>query len=330
MARFWMVRAGEAGRLFSEFEQARCVAIGWNELGDLSGVQSQAEMKDKVRKAYPDYHPTAAANAAAMIWKFKAEMEPGDDVVTYDPSKREYLVGKVTGEYRYDETVLSDYHQVRAVDWSGKVGRDALSASAKSPLGSILTLFEPGAEVLSQLEQTISGDSQVTVSPEMDAEAVSVREDQVARAHEFVKDRILKLSPNEMEHLVAALLRAMGFKARVTPTGPDRGRDVIASPDGLGLQQPRIIAEVKHRPREAIGAQPVRGFLGALRSSDCGLFVSTGGFTKEAGYEAERAAVPITLVDLDDLASLVVDNYEAFDTEGRALLPLIRVYWPAS
>ncbi|MCH7686543.1 MAG: restriction endonuclease, partial [Planctomycetes bacterium] len=138
------------------------------------------------------------------------------------------------------------------------------------------------------------------------------------------------LSPDEMEHLVAALLRGMGYKARVTPTGPDRGRDVIASPDGLGLQQPRIIAEVKHRPRESIGSQQVRGFLGALRASDCGIFVSTGGFTKEAGYEAERAAVPITLVDLDDLATLVVDNYEGFDTDGRALLPLIRVYWPAS
>jgi restriction system protein len=133
-----------------------------------------------------------------------------------------------------------------------------------------------------------------------------------------------------MEHLVAALLRAMGYKARVTPTGPDRGRDVIASPDGLGLQQPRIIAEVKHRPREASGSQQIRGFLGALRSADCGLFVSTGGFTKDARYEAERAAVPITLVDLDDLASLIVENYEGFDTEGRALLPLIRVYWPAS
>ena len=61
--------------------------------------------------------------------------------------------------------------------------------------------------------------------------------------------------------LIAALLRAMGFKARVTPKGPDRGRDVIASPDGLGLQQPRIVAEVKHRPRESMGSNPVRSFI---------------------------------------------------------------------
>lgn len=330
MARFWMVRAGEGGRLFAEFESARCVAVGWNDLRDLSAVQSQLDMKEVVRNAYPDYSPEAVPISAAMLWKFKAEMAPVDDVVTYDPSQREYLVGKVTGEYRYDEAVLSDYNHVRAVDWSGKVSRDALSASAKNSLGSSLTVFEPGAEVLSQLQQALLGEPPAAESTEADAEVVSVREDQVAKAHEFVKDRILKLSPDDMEQLVASLLRAMGYKARVTPIGPDRGRDVIASPDGLGLQQPRIIAEVKHRRRESIGALQVRGFLGALRSSDCGLFVSTGGFTKEAKYEAERAAVPMTLVDLDDLASLVVDNYEGFDTEGRALLPLIRVYWPAS
>ena len=330
MARIWMVRAGESGRLFAEFERAKCVAIGWDEIGDLSAVNSQADVRQLHDNSYQDCHPSAAANAAAIIWKFKSEMQPGDSVVTYYPSKREYLVGKIIGDYRYDTKLLPEYHHVRPVEWSGKISRDALSATTKNSLGSALSVFELGAEVLPQLEQALAGASSVAPSPDADAEALSVREDQVARAHEFVKDRILKLSPDDMEQLVAALLRAMGYKARVTPTGPDRGRDVIASPDGLGLQQPRIIAEVKHRPRESIGSQQVRSFLGALRASDCGIYVSTGSFTKDAGYEAERASVPITLVDLDELASLVVDNYERFDTEGRALLPLIRVYWPAS
>lgn len=64
-----------------------------------------------------------------------------------------------------------------------------------------------------------------------------------------------------MEQLVAAILRAMGYKARVTPKGPDRGVDVIASPDGLGLEEPRIKAEVKHRPKTPIGSQLIRSFL---------------------------------------------------------------------
>lgn len=65
-----------------------------------------------------------------------------------------------------------------------------------------------------------------------------------------------------------------------------------------------------------------------LRSTHREVFLSTEGFTKETGYEAKRATVPLTLVDLDELATLVVENCEDFDVDGRALLPLARVYWP--
>ncbi len=52
--------------------------------------------------------------------------------------------------------------------------------------------------------------------------------------------------------------------------------------------------------------------------------MSTGGFSKEARYEADRANVPVMLVDLDELARLVVEHYDGFDADGRALLPLKR------
>jgi restriction system protein len=130
------------------------------------------------------------------------------------------------------------------------------------------------------------------------------------------------------EQLAAAILRAMGYRARVSPKGPDRGVDVFASPDGLGLQEPRIKVEVKHRRNTTIGSQDLRSFLGGLRQGDKGLYVSTGGFTKDAKYEADRSNIPVTLLDLEDLAALVVTHYEKFDMEGVALIPLIRVYFP--
>ena len=78
-----------------------------------------------------------------------------------------------------------------------------------------------------------------------------------------------------------------------------------------------------------MGASDVRSFLGGLRGEDRGLYVSTGGFTREAQYEAERASVPVHLIDLDLLAQLLVQNYEHMDNEGKAIVPLIRFYWPA-
>lgn len=130
-----------------------------------------------------------------------------------------------------------------------------------------------------------------------------------------------------MQELVAAILRGMGYKTRVSPAGPDRGKDIVASPDGLGLEEPRIKVEVKHR-KGTIGAADVRAFLGGLRHGDKGLYVSSGGFTREAEYEAERANIPLTLIDLDTLASLLTQHYDTMDMVGRSILPLTRLLWP--
>ena len=72
----------------------------------------------------------------------------------------------------------------------------------------------------------------------------------------------------------------------------------------------------------------MRAFLGGLRQGDRGLYVSAGGFTKEAEYEAERAAVPVTLIDLDMLAGLLTQYYDSIDMVGRSIIPLTRILWP--
>ncbi len=331
----WMVRAGEGGYQIDEFERASCVAIGWEKAGDFTSITSLEGMRARVDEAYPDMKPMARALSASTALKFRSTIQVGDRVVSYDRQRREYLLGTVTGDYQYKPGVIRDYDHVRTVRWDGRVSRDTLSPSTRNSLGSLVTIFQPADDVLRELE------SGLTDIPALDAtggteevpqreEFALVRRDVAERAREFTKDLIRELSPDDMEELTAALLRAMGFKARVSPKGADRGRDVVASRDGLGLEAPRIIAEVKHRPREPMGAPQVRAFLGGLRTGDHGLYVSTGGFTREAKYEAERSNIPVALVDLDELASLVVEHYERFDADGRALVPLVKIYWPAT
>lgn len=326
-----MVRAGEGGYLAGDFERASCVAVGWEGAGDFTEIHSIEAMRQRIRESFPDGKAGALGNSVSMAYKFRAEMRPGDAVVTYDPSRREYLIGKIAGEYKYAPGTVPDYNHVRPVQWEGRVSRDRLSPASRNTLGSTLTLFEPGDTVLAELRALEDGSVGAVPLAEEDAqdEAESLRKDVAGRAHEFIKDHILALDADDMEALVAGLLRAMGYRARVTRKGPDRGRDIVASPDGLGLQEPRIVVEVKHRS-QAMGAPDVRGFVGALRNPSRGLYVSTGGFTKEAYYEGERAAVPVTLIDLDELADLITEHYEHFDSEARALLPLVRVYWPAT
>ena len=120
----------------------------------------------------------------------------------------------------------------------------------------------------------------------------------------------------------------MGYKTRISPTGPDRGKDIIASPDGLGFENPRIVVEVKHRNQQ-IAADEIRSFLGGRHQNDKGLYVSTGGFSKEAHYEAERANIPLTLMDINELVQAIIEHYEKLDIETQRLLPMRKIYWPS-
>ena len=67
------------------------------------------------------------------------------------------------------------------------------------------------------------------------------------KAFERIKDTINRLTWDDMQELVAGILRAMGYKTLISSKGADRGKDIIASPDGFGFEHPRIVVEVKHR-----------------------------------------------------------------------------------
>lgn len=330
--RWWMVRS-EGGTLTADFERSGCVALGWAQVGDLRAYKDRDQLRVKLADLYPHDKPRQLASVVGMLYRFCHELSVGDFAVSYDPERRLYLVGEITSDYEFDLDLLryddESWPHVRRVSWKGKVSRDILATASRNSLGSTLSLFLVPEEAALDLQHHLESASQYSVPEEVNEseDFTQVQEDASARAFELIKDRILQLNDSQLEQLVAAILRAMGYKARVTARGPDRGVDVIASPDGLGLESPRIKAEVKHR-KATMGSSELRSFLGGLREGDRGLYVSTGGFTREAHYEAERSAHPTTLVDLDAIALLVITHYEAFDIQARVLLPLTRIYMP--
>lgn len=328
MPNTWMVRSS-GGDLIDDFEKGY-VGIGFGATGDLSDAVTTEAIRTRYVRANPDEKPGAVHNAVAMLRKFRSVMQIGDNVVTYDPSTRRYLLGTVDSDYIYRTGVVARLGHLRKVRWAGEVSRDVLRVPSRNSLGSTLTLFAVASDVWEELlAASKNPEAAETQLAEEREELEATKNETRERAHELIKDKILRLDADEMEELAAAILRAMGFRTRVSAKGPDRGVDVFASPDGLGLQEPRIKVEVKHRAKTTIGATDVRSFLGGLRPGDRGLYISTGGFTKEAKYEADRSNTPATLIDLDELARLVVTHYDNFDLEGRALIALVKVYWPA-
>jgi restriction system protein len=325
MGNMYMIRAGTEGKFFEEFQEKNFVAIDWSELGDLNQYKNLDEIKNSLAKKYPEYKKQAIAMIAGQIKRF-LDIKNDDFVITYNKEERYYLIGKIKSDYIYNDE-FSEHPNLRNVAWEGKILRDLLSTNTKNSLGAISTLFEISGD--SKDELLLMKDKEQDQEKESiidDGALKSIKDDFEERAHEFIKDKVLNLSWEEMQDLIAALIRALGYKTTVSQYGPDRGKDIIASPDGLNLEEPRIIVEVKHRKGQ-MGSQEIRSFLGAFRKNK-GIYVSTGGFSKDAKYEAERALHSITLIDADYLVDLIIQNYDNFDIEGRTLIPLKKLYWP--
>ncbi len=325
----WVIRAGEGGKYVNDFLERNIISIGWEKLGDLSRFASRDSMLKAIQQEWPGRKPGWWTTSASQLYRFVHEMREGDRVLTYDPKRRIYHAGIIAGGYRHLPDNPDHLKNVHPVRWQAELARDDLSVRAKNSLGAILTLFMIPDDVSREIEALLKGEGpsiQTEQSLEQD-EAELAHEFVEAKALELIKDKLSQLDWEQMQELVAGLLRAMGYKTVVSARGPDRGKDIVASPDGLGFENPRIVVEVKHRSG-AIGANEVRSFIGGRHQDDKGLFVSTGGFTKDAYYEAERAKIPLTLMTLDELVQSLLDEYEKLDLDTQQLIPLKRIYWP--
>lgn len=145
-----------------------------------------------------------------------------------------------------------------------------------------------------------------------------------------IESHLLRMNPYDFQELVAGLLRGMQYHVSwVAPVGPDRGVDIIAHKDPLGVEGGRIKVQVKRRT-DKITVKEVRSFLAVLGEGDIGLFVATGGFTPDAEEEVRsQEKRKLMLLDSRRLIDLWVEHYGRVSESARALLPLRAVYYLA-
>lgn len=156
------------------------------------------------------------------------------------------------------------------------------------------------------------------------AKAVSVTfEEAEEQAWAEISQYMRAMNPYDFQDLVADLLRAMSYHVTwVSPPGKDGGIDILAWPDALGTRLPRIKVQVK-RQQPAISVEGLRSFMALLGEDDVGLFVCTGGFTKDAETEARtQEKRRVTLIGLEKLFDLWDEHYDRLTDQARRRLPL--------
>ncbi len=145
-----------------------------------------------------------------------------------------------------------------------------------------------------------------------------------------IEEYLGKMPPYEFQNLIASLLKGMGYHVSwIAPTGKDRGIDILAWNDPLGTKPPRIKVQVK-REQKATTVEALRSFMAVLGDGDVGIFVSIGGFTKDAEDEARtQQSRQVTLINLEGLYELWIEHIEKLDEEARNLFPLKPIYFIA-
>lgn len=230
MTRAWCVRA-DWGTYTAAFRQGGYVAVGWNELGDLSQVAGREGLYPLYRAAFPDDSAIVTRQQVGQIARLRFEMQPGDIVITPDANTELLWHGRLGSDPAYSFTTSDPscpYAHRRPVKWSPTpLKRSGLSVPLQNTLRSSLTVYG-----ISQVDELLAALGE-PVSPK----ATSARYD----ATGAVLDQILKLDDKEFEILVAHLLTALGFEgSEVTGKTGDGGVDATGELNVANLAKVRV------------------------------------------------------------------------------------------
>jgi 5-methylcytosine-specific restriction enzyme B len=117
-SRVWAMGAGEGARLWPEFERDGIIAMGLEEVGDLSEYKSRGALNRDIAEARGVNNPF---NDSLAGWQFAHEMKVGDFVIAKAGRSKLLGWGVVKSGYRHDPS-RAEYANVRDVEWR-KTGR---------------------------------------------------------------------------------------------------------------------------------------------------------------------------------------------------------------
>ena len=114
---YWIYSPGDGAEIWDECYENGFMAIGWDEIGDLSSFDNKDEMKEAMKEKIDS--SLSFKNAAHATWQFVNEMNVGDIVFA---KKGMHLVvgrGVVESAYEYEPT-RKKYKNIRKVKWTHK------------------------------------------------------------------------------------------------------------------------------------------------------------------------------------------------------------------
>lgn len=327
----WLVRAGQAGEREALALNQGIAAAAWDELPDLAGCTTRAALDALLGQASPGHKKRALANRAGQAWSFRMAMTPGDLIVMPLKASAAIALGRITGEYRHRTDLPGGPLHTREVQWLAKVPRRSFDSDILLSFGAFMAICRvdrnDAEQRVLELLQTHEGVGLGTIAnpaPRPQAELADIEE----RSHDMIRERIAqRFKGHHLATLVAALLEAQGYRARVSPPGADGGVDIMAGCGPLGFDAPRIVVQVKSQDTR-LDVRTLRELAGVMGrfQADHGLLVGWGGFNQPVRAEAATDYFRIRLWDPSDVVAAVKEHYDRLPPAVRAEVPLKQVW----
>lgn len=332
----WLFRAGSKGEYEEKFLSEGRIYLTWNDLSiNLKEYGDRAKLLQKLEDIYVGEKRNTLKNWASQIYPIAYRMELNDWVVL--PSKRTSTIhiGRITGEYQYDEANGNPYFHYRNVNWFAKdIPRNNFDQDILYSFGAFMTVCkitrndaEKRIKEMAANGWKVSNMAVTTFHDAEDTEMNSSTNLQDAIYDTISKYIIQKFKGYKMEQLIEEILKAKGFSVFHSKQGVDGGVDLLASGGELGFGSPKICVQVKTQDTPI--DRPTLDQLGGVMNNvnaDYGLLVSWNGFKDSVAREEAKQFFKIRLWDSEDVISELFANYEKMSPAIKAEIPLKHIW----
>jgi len=114
---YWIYAPGKKGEMWNEFYNQEIMALGWDNLGDLSRYENKVAIQKELQKIYQT--DKSKKNDATANYDFLSRMRDGDIIFVKKGRKQLLGYGEVDSSYFYDIDARA-YKSRRKVKWKAK------------------------------------------------------------------------------------------------------------------------------------------------------------------------------------------------------------------
>lgn len=269
-------------------------------------------------------------NWASQVWPFAHEMKKGEIVVLPSKIKPVIHFDKITGDYEFLPNNGNPYYHARRVE---RVACDIPRANFDEDIlysfGAFMTICRIKQEerikaVIQAHNQGKKAQQVIPQEPQDDEEARDIENEALSVITNLM---IQKTKGHGLAKIVDAILRAKGFTTYVSPAGPDKGVDILASAGTLGFGSPKICVQVKSSdaPVDRIVLDQLGGVMKNF-GAEYGLLVSWSGFKSSVINETAKQFFEIQLWTHKEIIQEFLRYYDQMDAEIKELIPLKKIW----